>query len=171
MTNGQTSTFTVTNGQDGASGTMEIKYIAFKKNDTKLSLNPDEDTTIFGFTQGPTNYASGQFVLDSENGTVTIGAGITRIKVTSIMQFYQNSASTRFSNAVKKNGSDVNNTGNYIGLSSLNQYGRVSTTNVVMFSVTQGDVITFVAKSVNSNPNEKDYIMGKETHFIIEKIK
>ena len=92
------------------------------------------------------------------------------MKIMALIQYYQNSAATRFSNAIKLNGSDFNTSSSYISASSNYQYSRQQCVNITVAAVTENDVITFVTKSVNSNSANPDKIQNSQTRFLVEVI-
>ena len=163
------------------SGDLPIRdYLQLRLNAT-IDLTSGNDTQITGFLTAGENINNNSLILDTTNrDKVTIGAGVSIIKVTSVIQYMQKTDVTRFGNSIKKNGNDAAYRGSYVGLCSdltgttlASNQRRVVVLNVSIFEVSQGDKITFVARSTGSTSSTNDQITSTDgqTHFIIEVIK
>ena len=142
--------------------------LRFSGTDAECSLAPNTDKQIAPLYIEQSN--GSLLTFDSTNNSVIIGAGVSKVKIMALIQYYQNSAATRFSNAIKLNGSDFNNASSYISASSNYQYSRQQCINITIANVTENDVITFVTKSVNSNSSNPDKIQNNQTRFLVEVI-
>lgn len=146
-----------------------------------VSISSSSDLQITNLRKAGDNIGDNTLIFDTTNyDKVTIGAGVSRVKITSIIEYQQVSDATRFGNIVKLNGSNWTNRGNYVGQASdltgttLSSSDRkVIVPNVFIAEVSQGDVITFWAKSTGATSSSKDKMVYAEaqTHFIIEVIK
>ena len=142
------------------------------------------DSNDFQFTNlrgAGYNIHNNSLIFDTTNyDKITIGEGVSIVKITSVIQYLQKSDVTRFGNVVKKNGGNWSTRGNYVGLCSdltgstlASTERRIVVVNVFVAEVTQGDVLTFYAKSTGATSSAKDqvYASDGQTHFIVEVVK
>ena len=142
----------------------EKNVIFVRSND--LSLTTQDDTQVSQLAQ--TRKDGTLLTLDDVTATIIIGKGVASIKVTAITEFYQNSASTRFSNVIKLNGGNLEQGSGIERLDTANQNGYSVITNIAMVRVSTDDRITFVVKSINSNSSSPDVLQKQHTKFIVE---
>lgn len=145
------------------------------------ALTSSDDTKIVGLRTVISNIHNNSLVLDTDNNTLTVGQGVSTVKITMVIQYRQVSEVTRFGGLVKINGNNVTNGGSYAGgvCSDLtnstlaNDQRRVMVTNVFIANVNQNDVITFWAKSTGATSSYQDLVTytDGQTHFIVEVIK
>lgn len=134
-----------------------------------IELSQNTDVQVTGLSE---QYSSGNgLTFSSASNNITVGSNVSYVRVSCIAEFIQNSTATRFSITVKVNGANPSGVGGtYLSQSSENVDSLVVTTNAILIAVAQNDVITFFAKSENSNNSNKDKVSGTETHFIVEAI-
>ena len=145
------------------------------------ALTSSADTKIVGLRSVISNIHNNSLVLDTNNNTLTVGQGVSTVKITMVIQYRQVSEVTRFGGLVKINGNNVTNGGSYAGgvCSDLTNSTlaaaerRVRVTNVFIANVNQNDVITFWAKSTGATSSSQDLLTDTDgqTHFIVEVIK
>ena len=150
-------------------------------NSSNVYLGNNTDTQITSLTNYLSNINNSSLTLDTANNKIVIGAGISIVKITTVIQFYQRSTATRLSCSVKLNGNDVSHGGSYLGqMSDINgttvsaSDRRIHVTNTFMCAVSQNDAITFFAKSTGNtgtSNSTKDYVSSGESHIIVEVVK
>ena len=145
------------------------------------ALTSSADTQIVGLRSAISNIHNNSLIFDQNNNTLTVGSGVSTVKITMVIQYRQVSEVTRFGGLVKINGNNVSNGGSYAGgvCSDLTNSTlaaserRVMVTNVFIANVNQNDVITFWAKSTGATSSYQDLLTYNDgqTHFIVEVVK
>ena len=150
-------------------------------NSSNTYLGNNTDTQITTLTNYLSNINNSSLTLNTDNNSIVIGANVSIVKITTVIQFYQRSTATRLSCSVKVNGSDVTHGGSYLGqMSDIanttvgSSDRRIAVTNTFFCSVSQNDAITFMAKSTGNTGTTngtKDYVSSGESHIIVEVVK
>ena len=152
----------------GSGDIITNKYLYFSL-DANINID-NNDTQLLPMKTRFVN-ADSALVIDEANGTVTIGAHVSAVKITALLSIYQNIPATRFSVAIKLNGANFAGDTSYISQGRNYQYQQCQAINICVAGVQQGDVLTFYSKSQNYSSGTKDQVRRYQTRFLVEVIR